>query len=64
MRNSLWSVDRATHLKIVAVSLAASIVVVIVGMTASNTAHDGSGATVVKAGKPVSLATKTTSTIR
>jgi hypothetical protein len=54
MNSSLWSAGHTTHLKIVAVSLIASIAVVIVGINArldaGATAGIESGPAVVKAG--------------
>jgi len=55
MNSSLWSAGHATHLKIVAVSLVASIVVVVIGINArldaGTPAGVESGQVVVKAGK-------------
>ena len=55
MNSSLWSAGRNTHLKIVAVSLMASIIVVAIGINArvDSGANDGigTGQIVVKAGK-------------
>jgi hypothetical protein len=55
MNSSLWSAGHTTHLKIVAVSLIASIVVVVIGINArldaGTTAGVESGPVVVKAGK-------------
>jgi hypothetical protein len=54
MNSSLWSAGHTTHLKIVAVSLIASIVVVVIGINArldsAVTAGVESGQVVVKAG--------------
>ena len=38
--SSLYTADRTTHLKIVALSLLASIVVLVVGITAHTTSFD------------------------
>jgi hypothetical protein len=55
MNSSLWSAGHTTHLKIVAVSLIASIVVVVIGINArldaGATAGVESAPVVVKAGK-------------
>ena len=50
MNSSLWSAGRNTHLKIVAVALMASIVVVVVG--ANSRVDSGAPQIVVKAGQP------------
>ena len=57
MNHSLVTADRTTHLKIVAVSLVAAIVVVLVGITARVTDTSASAnlqahGPVLKAGKP------------
>jgi len=59
MNSSLWSADRNTHIKIVAVSLVAAIVAVTAALTARidgpNTATarlQADGTVVVKAGTP------------
>ncbi|HME29885.1 MAG TPA: hypothetical protein VKE53_08505 [Pseudolabrys sp.] len=62
MNNSLWSAGRNTHLKIVAVSLMASIVVVVIGITAR--LDGGASKIVVKAGKPTIYTDNAGSTIR
>ncbi len=62
MNSSLWSAGRNTHLKIVAVSLMASIVVVMIG---ANARHDsGPNQVVVKAGQPVVYTDNAGATIR
>jgi hypothetical protein len=70
MNSSLWSADRTTHLKIVAVSLIAAIAVLAVGINA-RIAETSSVADrihvdnpVVKAGKPASYTTNDRPTIR
>jgi hypothetical protein len=66
--SSIFTADRTTHLKIVVVSLIASIVVVAVGITARQagpeTASIQASAPIVKAGKPVMATTGAGSTIR
>jgi hypothetical protein len=62
MNSSLWSAGRNTHLKIVAVSLMASIVVVMIG---ANARHDsGANQIVVKAGQPTIYTDNASATIR
>jgi len=53
MNHSIHSADRSTHLKIVAVALAAGIAVTAVGITARSDVADTRTARVIKAGKPV-----------
>ena len=59
MNHSLVTADRATHLKIVAVSLVAAIAVILVGVTAriSDNANSNLQAhgPVLKAGKPAAV---------
>ena len=50
MNSSLWSSGRNTHLKIVAVALMASIVVVVIGL--HSRLETGTNQIVVKAGQP------------
>jgi len=50
MNSSLWSAGRNTHLKIVAVALVASIVVVVVGIDSRG--ESGAPQVGVKAGQP------------
>jgi len=68
MNSSLWSAGRNTHLKIVAVSLMASIVVVAIGINARldgrATARVGTDQIVVKAGKTKTVTDNSGSTIR
>jgi hypothetical protein len=53
MNSSLWSAGRNTHLKIVAVALMASIVVVVVGINSRvESVESGAPQVVVKAGQP------------
>jgi hypothetical protein len=72
---SLMSADKATHLKIVVVSLIAGIIVVGVGLMARPTMSDVAVATtangkmqasgpVIRAGKPVTSAASDATTIR
>jgi hypothetical protein len=57
MNHSIFSADRATHLKIVVVALVAGVAVAGFGLIARNTSSDGLSQTarVVKAGKPVTI---------
>jgi len=68
MDYSLLSAGRTAHLKIVAVALAFSIVVVIVGINARTTdiatAQVQANGVVVKAGQPTKSAGQEASTIR
>jgi broad specificity phosphatase PhoE len=72
MNNStIFTADRTTHLKIVVVSLVASIAVMIVGIAARTTPLSETGARQVqtagpalKAGKPVAITHSDSSTIR
>ena len=63
MHHSLLGAGRTTHLKIVALSLAAAIVVVLIGLNARVTDGAGTGA-VVKAAQPPTFAGQETSPIR
>ena len=68
MNSSLWSAGHTTHLKIVAVSLVASIVVVVIGINArlDNGATGGveKSQIVVKAGKAKTFTDSGGATIR
>ncbi len=70
MSSSLISADRSTHLKIAATAVVAATALVIVGLTArlSDSPRDmaavPSGATVVKAGSPVNITTRTGIVVR
>jgi hypothetical protein len=70
MNSSLWSADRNTHIKIVAVSLVAAIAVMAVGISArisdpgAVTARIHADGPVIKAGKPATFTANDTSTIR
>ena len=73
MNNStIFTADRTTHLKIVVVSLVASIAIIVVGIaasrttttTAENTARIQTAGPAVKAGKPIAITHSDTSTIR
>ena len=66
MNHSIYSADRATHMKIVVVALVAGIVVAGLGISARLTADNGYSQTarVIKAGKPVAITSSDTSIIR
>ena len=71
MNNStIFTADRTTHVKIVAISLVASIAVLVVGITAHTTTAADTTARIqtagpaVKAGKPIAITHSDTSTIR
>jgi hypothetical protein len=70
MNHSLVTADRATHLKIVAVSLVAAIAVILVGVTA-RISDTGATSTnmqahgpVLKAGKPAAVTVRDGNTIQ
>jgi hypothetical protein len=62
MNSSLWTADRTTHLKVVALALIAATVVIVVGVRARISDHGSVTAQVetngpaVKAGKPAQFA--------
>ena len=62
MNSTLWSAGRSTHLKIVAVSLMASIIVVVIGINAR--VDSDANQVVVKAGKPAIYTDNPGSTVR
>jgi hypothetical protein len=68
--SSIATADRVTHLKIVAVSLVAAIMVVAVGITARPTVGDSVSArlkadvTIVQAGKPMTISGSDAITVR
>jgi hypothetical protein len=66
MNHSIYSADRATHLKIVVVALVAGIAVAGFGISARNASDDGYAQTahVIKAGKAVTVTSSDTSTVR
>ncbi len=62
---SFFTADRATHLKIVVVSLLASIAVIVVGIAARPQATDStSQATVYKPGKAIMATSDTAKAVR
>jgi len=66
MNHSIYSADRATHLKIVAVALVAGIAVAGFGISARINATDGytQSARVIKAGQPVTMTSSGTTMVR
>jgi hypothetical protein len=67
MNHSIYSADRATHLKVVVVALAAGVVVASLGISARiNNSDDGYAQTahVIKAGQPVMVTSSNTSMVR
>ena len=64
MSQSIRSADRTTHIKIVAVSLMAGILVVAVGIGARNFGVDEDSATVIKAGRSAHVSIQDNSIVR
>jgi hypothetical protein len=64
MSGSFWCIDRATHIKIVAVSLTAASVVVAVAMNARTPDSGQPRSEVVRTGSPASFSANDTSIIR
>jgi hypothetical protein len=64
MNHSLHTADRATHLKIVVVALAAGIAVAGFGFSARSNSEFSQTAHVIKAGKPMAVTSSDTSIIR
>jgi len=66
MNHSIYSADRATHLKIVAVALLARIAVAGFGIATRSNADDGYAQTarIIKAGKPVIVTSTDASVVR
>ena len=66
MNHSIYSADRATHLKVVVVALVAGIVVAGFGIVARTNSDDGYAQTarVIKAGTPVTVTSSNTSMVR
>ena len=66
MNHSIYSADRATHMKIVVVALVAGIVVAGLGISAHLTTDNGYSQTarVIKAGTPVTITSSDTPIIR
>jgi len=66
MNHSIYSADRATHMKIVVVALVACIAVAGLGISARLNKDDGYAQTahVIKAGKPITVTSSDTSMVR
>ncbi len=66
MNHSIYSADRATHLKVVVVALVAGVVVAGLGISARINSDDGyaQSARVIKAGQPVTITSSNTSMVR
>jgi hypothetical protein len=66
MNHSIYSADRATHLKIVVVALVAGIAVAGFGLSSRANPDAGSAQTagVIKAGKPMAITSSATSVTR
>ena len=66
MNHSIYSADRSTHLKVVAVALVAGIALAGFGLTARSGSDDGltQTARVIKAGKPVVITSSSASLVR
>lgn len=66
MNHSIYSADRATHLKVVVVALVAGIAVAGFTISTRNTTSDNGiqTARVMKAGKPVVVTSSGNSTVR
>ncbi|MBB4372403.1 L-asparaginase/Glu-tRNA(Gln) amidotransferase subunit D [Bradyrhizobium sp. cir1] len=66
MNHSIYSADRATHLKVVVVAFVAGIVVAGFGITARSGSDEGltQTARVIKAGKPVVITSSNASLVR
>ena len=67
--SSIFTADKSTHLKIVVISLIASIAVIIVGIAARTTSVDSTAriqtaGPAVKAGKPTAITHSDASTVR
>lgn len=66
MNHSIYSADRSTHLKVVAVALVAGIAVAGFGISARSSSDEGltQTARVIKAGKPVVITSSSASLVR
>jgi hypothetical protein len=66
MNHSIYSADRSTHLKVVAVALVAGIAIAGFGITARTSSDEGltQTARVIKAGKPVVITSSNASLVR
>jgi hypothetical protein len=64
MNHSIHSADRATHLKIVVIALVVGVAVTGLGISARTASDYTQTAHVIKAGKPISVTSADTSTVR
>ena len=64
MNHSIHSADRATHLKIVVMALAAAIGLTGLALSARDGSEYSQAALVLKAGKPVMVTSSDTSAVR
>ena len=66
MNHSIYSADRATHLRIVVVALIAGMAAIAISVSARINSDDGYAQTahVIKAGKPVVITSSNTSMVR
>jgi hypothetical protein len=64
MNHSVYSADRATHLKIVVVALVAGIAVAGFGISARTNSDGAQTAHVIKAGKPVVITSSDAAMVR
>ena len=66
MNHSIYSADRSTHLKVVAVALVAGIAVAGFGISARSGSDEGltQTARVIKAGRPVVITSSNASLVR
>ncbi|MGY3235719.1 L-asparaginase/Glu-tRNA(Gln) amidotransferase subunit D [Bradyrhizobium sp. USDA 4472] len=66
MNHSIYSADRSTHLKVVAVALFAGIALAGFGISARTSSDEGltQTARVIKAGKPVVITSSNASLVR
>ena len=64
MNHSIHSADRATHLKIVVVALVAGIAVAGIAISARTSSDYSQTAQVIKAGKPMTVTSSNTPTVR
>ena len=64
MNHSIHSADRATHLKIVVVALVAGIAVAGLAISARTGSDSSQTAHVIKAGKPMTVTSSDSSTVR
>lgn len=63
MNHSIYSADRATHLKIVVVALVAGVAIAAIGITARIPVDYSQSAQIIKAGKPIVMTSSATSAV-